>query len=223
MGDYATQIIVDEFGAGLGGAMLVFYLIYMLVMLAISVGSYVLQSLGLYSIAKRRGIHKPWLSWLPIGDMWILGCISDQFQYVVKGKVKNKRKAMLVLNIIMWTVYVAFFVVYFVFLFQILGGAFDADADMTEMLGSLMGMIGLFVVMMGIVIAIMIIRYIALYDAFYSCDPGNAVAFLLISIFVSIAQPILLFICRGKDGGMPPRKQAPVETLPEEPWVNDEE
>lgn len=228
MGDYTTQIMMEEFGEGLSGAMLVFYLIYMAFMLVISVGSYVLQSVSLYTIAKRRGIHKPWLSWLPVGDAWILGCISDQYQYVVKGKVKNKRKALLVLNIIMWTVYVAFFAVYFVLLFQIIGGVLNdqlTNAGAMELMGSVAGILALFAVMMGVSIAILVIRYIALYDLYHSCDPDSSIAYLLLSIFLGIAQPLFLFLCRKKDDGMPPRKQAPVH-IPDptaEPWQNTEE
>ena len=57
-----------------------------LLVLALSVVMYVLSSLGMYRIAQRRGIRNPWLSWIPVGNMWILGCISDQYQYLVKGK-----------------------------------------------------------------------------------------------------------------------------------------
>ncbi len=74
------------------GFAIAFYLIYVLFMLMVYGGTYVLQALSLYSIAKRRGIGKPWLSWIPVANTWILGSISDQYQYVVKGKVRNKRK-----------------------------------------------------------------------------------------------------------------------------------
>ena len=62
---------------------------------------YVLQALALYTIAKRRGIKKPWMAWIPLVNVWILGSISDQYQYVVKRQVKNKRKVLLGLNIAM--------------------------------------------------------------------------------------------------------------------------
>ena len=65
-----------------------------------SIAIYVLSSLSLYTIAQRRSIHNPWLAWLPIGNLWILGCISDQYRYVALGQEKSKRKVLLVLNII---------------------------------------------------------------------------------------------------------------------------
>ena len=97
--DYSMMFESDMTGDSIA---FLFYLVYMLFMLTVSVGTYVLQALSLYSIANRRGIRRPWLSWIPVGSTWILGCISDQYQYVVKGKVRNKRKALLVLEIIQY-------------------------------------------------------------------------------------------------------------------------
>ena len=68
---------------------------------AMTIGNYVLLSLGLYTIAKRRGINKPWLAWVPVANLWLLGCISDQYRHVAHGQVKNKRKSMLILMIVM--------------------------------------------------------------------------------------------------------------------------
>lgn len=205
----------------------VFYGIYVLVMLAISVGAYVLQSLGTYTIAKRRGIKNPWLSWIPVGSSWILGCISDQYRYVAKGQVKNKRKALLILQIVMWIIYIAFFAMFFSFVFQVLGMMYESGMDpsymggayYTELIGPALGMMGLSLVMLGVAIAVTIIQYMALYDLYTSCDPMNNVLYLILSIFFSITMPIFVFVCRNKDGGMPPRKPQPAA----EPWENNPE
>ena len=113
-------------GEELAGVALAFYLISMFFSLVISVAAYVMQSVGLYSIADRRGIKKPWLAWVPVGNMWILGCISDQYRYVAKGQVKNKRKALLVLDILMCVLLVVFFVVFAVIM--LIGSRFEKNA-----------------------------------------------------------------------------------------------
>ena len=46
--------------------------------------------------------------------------------------------------------------------------------------------------------------------------------FLVLSIIFRITEPFFLFLCRDKDEGMPPRKQEPVYTPPQEPWDNKE-
>lgn len=40
----------------------------MAITMAISLVFYIFESLGLYTIAKRRGIRHPWLSWVPLGN-----------------------------------------------------------------------------------------------------------------------------------------------------------
>ena len=66
----------------------------------ISLAAYVFSSLAIYTIAQRRGIRHAWMAWIPMLNVWILGSISDQYRYVVKGQIKSKRKVLLALNIL---------------------------------------------------------------------------------------------------------------------------
>ena len=66
----------------------------------LGIATYVLSSLALYTLATRRGINKAWLSWVPVLNVWIIGSLSDQYRYVVKGQYKSKRKTLLILNLI---------------------------------------------------------------------------------------------------------------------------
>ena len=58
---------------------------------------YVLESVGLYTIACRRGLKNPWMAWVPFLNYWLLGSISDQYRYVVKGQFRNSRIVLLAL------------------------------------------------------------------------------------------------------------------------------
>ena len=64
-----------------------YFAFWMLIALAI----YVFIAISLYSMASRRGIRHAWLAWVPIGNNWILGSLSDQYRYLVKGKICRKR------------------------------------------------------------------------------------------------------------------------------------
>lgn len=208
-------------GIEAANVMLAFYLLYFLVLGAVGIGSYVLQSVGFYAIAKRRGIKKPWLSWIPLGNLWVLGSVSDQYQYVVKGKVKNKRKALLVLGVLMAVACVVVYALFGALLVQVLYYddsmlAVDHTA-MLNMMGTALGMVAMSLVLSGLAIAVAVIQYIALNDLYRSCDPGNSVLYLLLSIFVNITLPVFVFVCRNQDHGMPPRKPE-VNMTPEEPW-----
>ena len=191
-----------------GAGVLLVLLVVWLLTFGLSILMYVFQSVGLHSIAKRRGIRKPWLAWLPLGNMWILGSISDQYQYVAKGNVRNRRKVLLGLTIAMWAIMLPLYVSYGVFLVGMISG-FMADGNIVA---ALLVMIVLALALMVIGIIAVVYQYIALYDLYSSCSPDSAVLMLVLSIFINITMPFFLFAIRKRDGGMPPRK-LPVEPV----------
>ena len=175
----------------------------------IQIAAYVLSSLALYTIAKRRGLNHAWLSWIPVANVWILGSIADQYRYVARGEIKSKRKVLLTLNIIsavLTAVMVSLCIGAAVGAFSgaIMGRS--EDVILQNLMGTLVGMLGLMVPVLGVAIAAAIIRYMALYDLYSSCDPGNKTLFLVIGILFGITEPVFLFLCRNKDQGMPPRR-----------------
>lgn len=196
------------------GILGVFFLVYGLIMLfavAFSIATYVLHSLGLYTIAQRRRIRKPWLAWIPVGNLWLLGSISDQYQHMAKGKATGRRKILLGLSI-------AAVVLYFIWLFWIAVGALMGIGGAVTVLLMLLGLLAFF----AIVIALAVFEYICYYDLYRSCERNNGVLYLILSIVFSAVMPFLVFACRNKDDGMPIRKQpapaqTPVEVVAEEP------
>lgn len=212
---YGSADIMD----GAFGVVMGIYLIFMLFVLALSVVIYVLESVSFYTIAKRRGIRNPWLSWLPIGYLWIVGSISDQYQYVKHGKVKNRRKILLGLSVAYFGLWVMNLILSFA------QGALASVTSSGVINGAmLLGTLLFALVMLAIAITMTVFQYIALYDLYASCDPSNAVLYLLLSIFVSVTTPFFLFACRKKDGGMPPRRDAipqqPATPQPHPDWVS---
>jgi len=204
---------------GLGAGFAAFYTIYTMILSLFGIATYVLRALGMYSIAKRRGINHPWLSWIPLLDLWVLGCISDQYQYVVKGKEKNKRKWLLGLNIALAVIYIVFFV----FCGVAVAGAISASSGgmgekqlIASLMGPVMSMLVCLIPLVAIAIAIMVIRYIAMYDLYTSRSPQNNVLFLVLSIFFTVTEPFFVFFIRNKDEGMPPRRRQP-QYIPPEP------
>ena len=215
---YDIPPVDAELGSAIGaavGAVLGFVMVFYVLILAVSVVMYVLQSLGMYTIAKRRGIHNPWLAWLPVGNMWILGSISDQYQYVVKGKVKRKRKSLLTLTLLAGILGIGGAVFYIVSVIQLMMENGMQTPEAAQMMSAVLQFLGIMLVAMGVSIALTVINYIALYDLFASCEPKNSALYLVLSIFVGITMPLLVFLCRKKDLGMPSRRSDSVQ--PQEP------
>ena len=193
---YGADIASDVL-AGTLGFLAVFFLAIWFIALAISVVGYIFSSLGIYTIAKRRGIHNPWLAWLPIGNVWIQGCISDQYQYVAKGKKTNRRKILLGFSLGSMGLAGVYGVMQ---IGTVVAAALgDGAATGATMAGSML----IYLAAMVLALVVSVFSYVTMYDMFCSCDPDSSVVYLLLSILVSICMPILFFICRNKDLGMP--------------------
>ena len=66
--------------------------------MTVRVALYIVRSASLYKIARRRGLRGAWLAWVPVCCNWVLGSVADQYQYVVKGRIKNRRLPLLLLG-----------------------------------------------------------------------------------------------------------------------------
>ena len=178
------------------------------------IAAYILTALAIYTISCRRGLRHPWLAWVPVANVWLLGSLSDQYQYVVKGENKSKRKWLITLNIlkaVLWLLLIILTIV--------AAGMLIAN-ESAQTIGLLVALLGLLLPFVAVIIAACVIRYMALYDIFRSLDPGNAVLYLVLSILFSPTEPFFLFFNREKDLGMPPRKHREVY---EEPPVQNYE
>ncbi len=187
--------------AGMAGIIGVWYLMLLSVAMAFSVVSYIFYSLGLSTIAGRRGIKHRWLAWLPIGSAWILGSVSDQYQYLVKGRVKNRRKLLLGLSIALCLLAALAVPA------AVTAGIVMADGIVgTVLFSALLAIFG-GLAMIAIAIVMLVFEFKCLFDLYRSCNPDTSVVFLVLSIVFSETMPFFVFACRKKDKGMPPRKQ----------------
>ena len=189
-------------------------LIVLFLALGLFVISYVLNAVGMSRIASRRGIHHAWLAWVPVGCNWLLGSISDHYQYVTKQKVTTRRRTLLILSAIQFVVCTVFIVG-----IRLLVAANGPSEEMALRVLSVALLSIAYLAMFGLSVAIVVFCYIAYYDLFRSCKPNYDVLFLVLGIVFSAVLPFLVFACCGSDAGMPARKmpKPPVYSNPEEP------
>lgn len=53
-------------------------IVALLIAAAVGITFYILESIGLYHIAQCRGLSNPFLAWIPIARMYLLGSVADQ-------------------------------------------------------------------------------------------------------------------------------------------------
>lgn len=221
--DYSYDFGAMDNPSVFGVIFLVMMGIYALVFLY-AIVAHVLGSLGIYTIAVRREIKHPWLAWLPCGNLWILGSIADQYQYVSLGQVKNRRKVLLGLQIANVVLVLAMLSSYVYIVVEALiraGGdpnLFDQEAMIASSLVIMLIVLAIYVLSM----ITMVFRYISLYNLYASCLPSGKTVFILLSIFLSFTEPFLVFACRKKDDGMPPRKTETPREIPETAPIPEE-
>ena len=179
------------------------------------IAAYVLTALAIYNISRRRGLRNPWLAWIPVVNCWLLGSLSDQYQYVVKGENKSKRKWLIALNILKAVLWLLLIVL------VIVAAGMLIVNDSAEIIGLMVALLGLLLPFAAVTIGACVIRYMALYDVYRSLDPSNAVLYLVLSILFSPTEPFFLFFNRDKDLGMPPRKRQPIyeQPIPEQDYT----
>lgn len=161
----------------LAGGLLAFWIILAAVF-------YVFFALGLYTMAKRRGLENPWLAWIPVVYLYIIGKLADT--YAAKHMNKKTNYAVLLLGLIIGVVVLAIVTV----CLSIFGG-FHMYAIWP-----------VFIVILILFIAAMIVYavfyYISLYRI-YNWHSESATVLLVLSILFSVIVPFVLFALRNGD------------------------
>ena len=200
-----------------GDLLPVFAIMGSVVLVALIIGGlfglvvHVFRSLAIYTVGRRRGLKNPWLAWIPVGQEWIIGSVSDQYQYLTRGKNRNRRKILLILTLTATAVGWASTAwgISSVFSYLEAYGSHLPYVAPGELMMLMTGSVLLGALSFGVGVAAFVFRQISMYDLYRSCDPRNAIPYLVFGILFSILEPVFLMILRKRDDGMPPRKTAP--------------
>lgn len=173
------------------------YLTILGVVLVCCLVGWIIRSMSLHSIAKRRGIRHAWLAWVPVGSRWILGSVADQYQHLVQGKVTSRRKIMLILGAVSMVLSTVAYGFSFAQVFAGMGVLPVEQVETAALAGVIPSMLGMVV---GIVT--LVFYHICNYDLYRSCRPNGATAFLVLGIIFAVCEPFFYLACRKKDLGM---------------------
>lgn len=186
-------------GAELGAMFGLFIVIY-IVAFILGIAMYVMNAIALMRMAKKVGVSKGWLAFIPIGDIYMLGRISD----AGKGK-RTRTKMLMVTTIILFVLYILWFAV-------LIGAAVAApmaDEIPDMFIAPLFIMLAL---MMVAAICLTVFEFIAYYHICDNFGGSNGVSYfiglLLGFFFMPIVSVILLLILSGKQ---PALTDMPVE------------
>lgn len=183
------------------GVVIILLFVY-LVILGIGIASYILQSLALHTLSKRRGIANPWLAWLPFGNYWIIGSLARDYDRQ-KGIHRRWDTTLLILSLVGFALFLVAYIALIVFVIvnavnnDIYAEAYN-EVFISNMFGSLLVFYVLLIVALVGMMALQALVYVCIYKIFESTVPQESLKYFLIYLLVPFAAPICLFICRNK-------------------------
>lgn len=187
---------------GVVGMFLLLMLFYLSIF-GLSIASYVMQALSLYTLADRRQIKNPWMAWIPYANYWLLGCLADDYD-AGRGIKRKWRVVLLVLSLAVIAgvviLYVSIFAMVFTMAYQYDAYYYDYyyyeyEPDVME-LGIMLLIYAALVPIMIASSALQICNAICIYKIYESTVPERALKYMLLSILVPLAQGICLMRCR---------------------------
>ncbi len=160
-------------------------------------------------MARRRGLGGWPLGWIPMMNLWVMGSLCDQYQYVVHGKRSHNRVWLPILAIALEVLLV----------FGVLG-----------VQGRPGFLPALWATLLDVTVALILVRlWLCLYRLYLSCVPRRAVGWMVWSVCVPFLPLVFLLLCKNKEQGMPARRvmfrqpvTVPPAEVPEEVAVPEE-
>ena len=169
--------------------------IFYLAVLGLGLASYILSSLALYTMAKRRRISKPWLSWIPVANLWIIGCLTDDVDELKTGIKRKWRSVLLTLSIIVVGTVIVMYISIIVLILSI-GQYYYYDVATTVLFSTLYYVFT--IILMVAAITLEVVTDICLYKIFEWAKPEKAVKYLLLSLLIPLADAICLMKCKDE-------------------------
>ena len=163
---------------------------------------YIFEAIGLYSVAKRRGLKHPFMAWIPYTNTYLFGKTAEQYETAVKGKSKNYKAILLSLSIILTAVSVLFSVVIYalsnsiVYLALAQDCAYNSDATVL-----IISLILLYIAMLVVSVIYSVFYFIALHKIYRSFSTKSSTLLLIFSIIFPVIVPFVIFASRKKDDG----------------------
>ena len=180
--------------------LLIVYLVLILVILAVGLTDYILSSIGMFNMGKKRGFQMPWLAFIPYGREYFLGCLSGNVK-IGKKTLNNTPTWLIVLPILVGGISAIFM---FATMIPVMMTSFGDYGVFHGHAPNIGGMIASFVVFYLLLIVGAIIysfvKYTVIYNLFYIyTDRDRAIFYLLLAMFVPFAYCILLFKLRSAE------------------------
>ena len=190
--DYSYSIPAEDPFTEIGMGIMMFYIIVMLLIGIISLTSYILRGIGLYTIAKHRGYEYAWLAFIPFFRIYLQGKLSGDITF--KNKTMRDTGIWLAVIPLMYSVVVS--VIYGV---MCLCGML-AIFSMTMHVILIMLLILALAIGLGYEVLYKTLRVMVNYQIYCNMTSGNmAVAHAVLGALLPLYESICFFVMRNRE------------------------
>lgn len=188
----------------------IFIAVFYLALFAFAIASYILQGIGLMTMAKKLMIANPWMSFIPVAQLYLLGKIAE-FDVKPGATPRKWGRILLTLSVIPFVILIVFYV-FLIFGIIFLGFTQNGSSFLESSAVILVIALLIFcLVIIGLSIAAVIVQYLCIYKTYHLFLPANAVPMLILSILFPIVFSFTVFLNRNNTpviyNGMPPWQQ----------------
>lgn len=160
------------------------------VIFVLAILSYVLRSLGLYTMAKNTAEENPWLAWIPLAHEYLAGKMADHYT-ASRGKKTSYARLLLVLVVASAGLFVVIFVLMFLITFATAFSSIYGEIIVNLLFVWPVALFCLwYLCFFAAIIAVKVFQVMAHYQIYLDFAPQSATLYTILTIFN------LDFICK---------------------------
>ena len=175
------------------GIMIVYFAFLGIILLAM----YLLEAVGLYGMAQRSGISRPWRGFVPFANTFLFGKIAEKYRRR-DGKRSAKFSVLLLVFEVLTLIFSITTMAFVISMISVLATSYNDSELNASIVVPMIAMLACCFVLIGVLIAYVVIYYVALWRIFAAFDYNNTTVYLVLSIVFSFLGPIFLFVLRNK-------------------------
>lgn len=183
------------------GIMIVYFAFLGIILLAM----YLLEAVGLYGMAQRSGISRPWRGFVPFANTFLFGKIAEKYRRR-DGKRSAKFSVLLLVFEVLTLIFSITTMAFVISMISVLATSYNDSELNASIVVPMIAMLACCFVLIGVLIAYVVIYYVALWRIFTAFDYNNATVYFVLSILFSFLGPIFLFVLRNKQPVFDPRE-----------------
>lgn len=157
----------------------------------LAIAEYVIRSLALYRIAKKREIQNAWLSWIPVGYAWIVGRTTEEIDRE-RGINRKWGIVLLTVGLVILGLAVLTLIACIAFAVIVLMNELFVDEIGVYMIFVLYGFIVLLLIPTSLFGALQIVCF---YKIFEFNVPEKSLKYMIVSMLVPLGLPLCLLKC----------------------------